>query len=226
MLFGLLLMILATAAPAPTVAYAALGDSTGVGVGAGNDGGYVRRIAERIGRAGRTVRLDNRCVPGARLADVLRTQVDGSLARHPQLVTVGIGINDVTLATPIEVFEKLYDELLDRLAASGARVVLLDVPDLSLSPLAQGDTARVSILGRVRAVNAAISAAAARHGIPVASVFAQSQAELPHHPELFSGDGFHPSAKGYDRWAEVVWPAVAGTLGLQAEAFSSRPARQ
>ncbi len=39
-------------------------------------------------------------------------------------------------------------------------------------------------------------------------LFTFSQTELAGRQEYFCGDGFHPSAKGYDRWAEVMWPAV------------------
>ncbi len=222
----LALLAAALAAPERPVIYAALGDSTGVGVGAGNDGGYVRRIAERLRREGRKVQLANLCVSGARVADVIEGQLPLLAAYEPELVTVGIGINDVTNGTPPAVFEKLYGELLDRLAATGAQVVVLEVPDLSLSPLAQGEAARLGIRGRVEAVNAAIHAAAARHGFAVAGLFRESQEELPGHPELLCEDRFHPSKRGYDRWAEALWPVVVRAVGAAGEPLPSEPARQ
>ena len=55
------------------VSYVALGDSTGVGVGARN-GGYVARLFQRIERVRPASRLTNLCVSGATTADVLRVR--------------------------------------------------------------------------------------------------------------------------------------------------------
>ena len=76
------------------VIYAALGDSTGVGVGAKN-GGYVARLFRRIKSLRPDSRLTNVCVSGAETEDVLRSQLKTALAARPNLITLGIGINDV-----------------------------------------------------------------------------------------------------------------------------------
>ena len=57
------------------VVYVALGDSTGVGVGARRGGGYVARLFERIERVRPGSRVVNLCVSGARTDDALRGQV-------------------------------------------------------------------------------------------------------------------------------------------------------
>src|SRR5215213_2043326 len=74
------------------VIYVALGDSTGVGVGAREGGGYVARLFERVERARPGSRLVNLCVSGATTGDVLRAQVGRVGEAGPSLVTVGIGI--------------------------------------------------------------------------------------------------------------------------------------
>src|SRR5688500_11336764 len=76
------------------VRYVALGDSTGAGVGARN-GGYVARLFSRIEavRSGST--LTNLCVSGATSADVLNRQLERGVAANPNLVTLGIGINEI-----------------------------------------------------------------------------------------------------------------------------------
>src|SRR5436309_1752244 len=61
-----------TSAP---VVYVALGDSTGVGMGARKGGGYVARLFERIERERPRSRVVNLCVSGARTDDVLRGQL-------------------------------------------------------------------------------------------------------------------------------------------------------
>jgi acyl-CoA thioesterase I len=42
----------------------------------------------------------------------------------------------------------------------------------------------------------------------VVDLFGHSQRQLVSNKALFCPDGFHPSAQGYDQWAEAMWPAV------------------
>ncbi len=195
-------------APPPPVRYVALGDSTGVGVGAGEDGGYVARLFGRLRERHPGARLVNLCVSGARAADVLERQLQRALAERPTVVTLGVGINDATGGTPPEVFAREYDRIAAALERTGARVVVVNLPDLSLSPLATSASTRLWARGRTQALNAAIAGVARRHGFVLADLFDASERALPHHPELFSADRFHPSALGYDVWADAMWPAL------------------
>src|ERR1051326_4040949 len=93
------------------VVYTALGDSTGVGVGAKQGGGYVARIFERIKRERPQSRLNNLCVSGATTEDVLRGQLEPAINSHPTLVTLGIGINDIGHGLTLETFARNYEEI-------------------------------------------------------------------------------------------------------------------
>src|SRR5829696_6949597 len=117
------------------VVYVALGDSTGVGVGAVKGGGYVARLFERVERVRPGSRLVNLCVSGATTGDVLRGQVGRVGEARPALVTVGIGINDLTRQATPEQFALNYEELAARLRAqTAAPVVVSDLPDVSHAP--------------------------------------------------------------------------------------------
>src|SRR5215210_7335195 len=61
------------------VMYAALGDSTGVGVGA-REGGYPSRLLKRINQLRPGSKLTNVCVSGATTDDVLRDQIEPALS--------------------------------------------------------------------------------------------------------------------------------------------------
>jgi acyl-CoA thioesterase I len=76
------------------IVYVALGDSTGAGVGA-KEGGYVARLFKKVSERRPGSRLFNLCVSGATTADLLRGQLDRGVAINPDLVTIGIGINDI-----------------------------------------------------------------------------------------------------------------------------------
>lgn len=195
------------------VVYVALGDSTGVGVGARKGGGYVARLFRRIERVRPGSRLVNLCVSGATTADVLRAQVGGVGEAGPGLVTVGIGINDVTRQVTPEQFARNFDEIVARLRAqTSAPVVVSNLPDIAHAP-AVPDFLRAEARRRVRLFNERLADAAARHGLFLADAFEKSAAVIPGHPEFFSADGFHPSDEGYEFWAFEMWPVVKRALG-------------
>jgi lysophospholipase L1-like esterase len=56
---------------------------------------------------------------------------------------------------------------------------------------------------------------AARHGLVLIDLYALSRELLPGR-ELFSPDGFHPSAAGYQAWAERMLPLVKPLLREEA----------
>ncbi len=208
----------------PTTVYAALGDSTGVGVGADRGGGYPARLVRRAERNGLPIELVNLCVSGARVADLVETQLERAVEARPAVITVGIGINDVTRGTDPEAFRADYERVADALAATGARVLLLNVPDLSLSPLAVGEETLRALRSRIEAVNEAIGAAARRHGFTLVDLFSATRQEMSR-SGLFSADRFHPSDAGYERWTDHVQAsfetAVRASAGSRRASLST-----
>lgn len=208
--------------------YVALGDSTGVGVGAHDGGGYPDRLIRRAALLGDRVQLSNLCVSGARVADVVAGQLARAVAARPAVVTLGIGINDVTRGTDLAEFRHDYERVAGALAGTGARVVVVNVPDLSRSPLAQDDETRRLVRRRVEAVNDVIAAAVRRNGFVLVDLFEATEEELARRTDLLSEDRFHPSDAGYEHWTELVFPAFEAALRASASphpaALSSKPA--
>jgi len=195
------------------VVYVALGDSTGVGVGARKGGGYAARLFERVERLRPGSRLVNLCVSGATTADVLRSQAPLVAAERPTLLTLGVGINDVTRGVEPEQFARNYDELVAGLRRQpGAPLVVTNLPDISHAP-AVPPFLREEVSRRIALFNRHIAEAAARHGLLLADTYAKSRDIIPAHPEFFSFDGFHPSDEGYEFWAFEMWPTVKRALG-------------
>jgi len=203
----------ATPQPDAPVVYVALGDSTGVGMGARKGGGYVARLFERIERVRPNSRVVNLCVSGARTNDVLRAQVPRVAAAHPTLVTVGIGINDLTNNVPLERFAVSQEAIMRRLrAATNAPVVATNIPDISPAP-AVPEFARAEAARRIALFNERIAQIAAAHQVTLVDAYTMSRDVIPAHPEFFSADGFHPSDEGYEYWAKMMWPAVKTAIG-------------
>src|SRR6185436_954565 len=64
------------------IVYVALGDSTGFGGGA-KDGGYVKRLFNRINERRPGSTLNNLCVSGATTADLIRVQLNRAVELNP-----------------------------------------------------------------------------------------------------------------------------------------------
>ena len=197
--------------------YLALGDSTGVGVGARSGGGYPDRLLSKLRPAHPGLRLVNLCRSGATAADLLHDQLPRAERLRPRVVTVGIGINDLGLQLPDDAFAVNLEEIAMELARLEAPVVIPNVPDLALAPAVQRLVPRALYERRIEMFNLHITATAARHRMRCVDLYSWSRG-LPNHPEHFSSDGFHPSALGYDAWADRMLPAMEAALRQPAPA--------
>jgi lysophospholipase L1-like esterase len=191
--------------------YVALGDSTGVGTGA-RDGGYVERLFQRLRAQGVHAGLLNLCQNGATTYDA-RAQAERAASKRPALVTLGVGSNDAWRLTPLSAFEENLKHIGDSLERSRAHVLVCNIADFSLSPIAAAAGARLNLptamlRARIEGLNAVIGSLGQRPRFEVIDLFSLSQQVLPTRPDFFCPDGFHPSAAGYDHWAEVLWPHV------------------
>ncbi len=187
--------------------YVAIGDSQTEGLWDGDDAtglvGFADRLAAMIDSHHPGVAYANLAVRGRRIADVLDEQLPTALGMQPDLITVCIGMNDVT--RPGRYFGSALAELADlhtQLAASGATVVTTTFPDIAkILPIGR------VIASRVEQINAEIRKAAVRHGFRLVDLYtAPSMTRL----DTWSTDRVHGSDKGHRLFAA----AAAEALGL------------
>lgn len=189
--------------------FVALGDSTAAGVGAGNaDLAYPSILARRLaGRRGWRVELVGIGVSGARVRDVLSDQVPRALAADPDVIFIGIGANDATHVTPLGDVRRAMGEVLDRLAPTGATIVVAGAPDMRAA--AFHEPLRSLAGWRGTQVSGAIAAAAHDRGVPVVPLADETGRYFQAAPEKYlSADLFHPSAAGYEKWADAIEPVL------------------
>jgi lysophospholipase L1-like esterase len=179
-----------------------LGDSTAQGLGAFSpDGGYVGQVLTELRRHyGLPWRVLNLSVSGSLTRDVLGAQLP-LMPAGADLVTCGIGVNDILYTSPA----KLFADLRALIAAVPDHTVLLDLP---LPAGCWGVLGRASV-PYVARINRTIHQAAAARGLPVAEVSAHF---LPPWAGKFASDCFHPSQDGYRDWARALLPAVISTV--------------
>lgn len=187
--------------------YVAIGDSQTEGLWDLDDSGalvgFADRLAAILDALHPGLAYANLAVRGRRIRDVLDDQLPQALAMEPDLITVCIGMNDVT--RPGLNFGRALgelDELHHRLAASDATVVTTTFPDLArILPIGR------VIAGRVKRINAEIRSAADRYGFRLVDLFAaRSMTDL----DTWSDDRVHGSGKGHALFAA----AAAEALGL------------
>jgi acyl-CoA thioesterase-1 len=169
-----------------------LGDSTAQDLGAhGPDGGYVGLVLAELRRqTGLPWRVLNLSISGSLTRDVLGAQLP-LMPPHADLVTCGIGINNILYTNPV----KLFAGLRTLIAALPDQTVLLDLP---LPAGCWGFLGRASV-PYVTRINRTIHQAAAARGLPVADVSAHF---LPPWSGKFASDCFHPA-----RTATATGPA-------------------
>ena len=188
------LEVLATEGPLWVV----LGDSTAQGLGApAPDGGYVGQVLAGLRqRSGLPWRVLNLSVSGAVIRDVLDGQLAGMPAR-PDLVTCGIGVNDILYTAP----GKLFVDMRSLVGTLPEGTVVLDLP---LPDRMWGLVGRVSV-PYVTRINRVLYQAARDRGLPVARV---SKHFTPPWAGKFASDSFHPSLVGYRDWSRAVLDAI------------------
>jgi lysophospholipase L1-like esterase len=197
----------------PRVSFVVLGDSTAAGVGAGSAArAYPTLLADALARAGYRVELVGLGVSGARVADLVSDQVPRAVAADPDLVFIGIGANDATHFTRMGDVERDMAAALDSLRArTAATVVVAGAPDmraaLFLEPL------RTIVGWRGRRVAATIEEVARDRGVATVPLAERTGPYFVDDPEEhYSADDFHPSAAGYERWADAIFPELQAAL--------------
>jgi len=199
----------------PPLAFGVVGDSTSAGVGAGAPGfAYPTFLAERLAATG--LRVDLHCfgVVGAVVADALADQVPRAEAAKLDLILVLVGAIDVIKLTPLTRFQRGYSEILDRLTATGATVVVSGLPDMRarsfLEPLRRIAGARGRHLSRV------VEAEATTRGLAFAPLADLTGGYFADPPDgAYSSDDFHPGPAGYEAWADAIFPTLDAALAAR-----------
>jgi len=187
--------------------YVAIGDSQTEGLWDGDDSkglvGFADRLAVMIDSHHPGLSYANLAIRGRRIKDLLDEQLPAALALQPDLVSVCIGMNDVTRPGPYfgQALAEL-DDLHAHLAGSGATVLTTTFPDIAkILPIGR------VIASRVEQINDEIRKAAVRHDFKLVDLYDAPSMTLP---DTWSADRVHGSAKGHQLFAA----AAAEALGL------------
>jgi lysophospholipase L1-like esterase len=131
--------------------------------------------------------------------------------------TLLIGVNNQYRGRDVAEYAGEFESLLKDAIRLGRHVIVLSIPDWSISPFAhtylpdaKGRTS-ADVASAIDAFNAAAAGISQRYGIPFIDITTEGRT-AGSDPALFTTDGLHPGADTYRFWAERVAASVLETL--------------
>jgi acyl-CoA thioesterase-1 len=199
---ALVLLCITVLSGAPGVArgdavVVALGDSLTAGLGVAADEAFPARLEARLKTEGYAYRVVNAGVSGDTTAGGLR-RVDWVLRARPDVVIVALGANDGLRGQDPGAMRANLDEIVARLLAGGARVLLVG---MRLPPNYGGDY--------TKEFEAVFPAVARRAKVALVPFLLDGVAGVP---RLNQADGIHPTAAGQQAIADHLWPYLRPLL--------------
>ncbi|CAF1675780.1 unnamed protein product [Adineta ricciae] len=190
--------------------YVALCASDGVGVGTSQPSkdGWVPKFASLI-NAQQTVNLGR---SGSTLADALRQQLPRALEQNAHVITIWLAVNDFNqqIFNPLILtsYKSNLNDMLSQLRSKfskDTRILVGNIPDLAqVNIYTAFGISKQFLSAQVALWNDAIRDIVQKNQCELVDLFAHWK-ELATHPEYISFDGFHPSAHGYTRLADIFY---------------------
>ncbi len=181
--------------------YASLGDSTAQGIGASSPArGYVGLLAAKLtAEKGRPVHIINLSKSGAKIGDVLETQIPLLVSLKPDIITIEIGANDMKSFSAIT-FERQARALVEQLPPG---THLSDIPFFG----GRSRFLEPALEQNVEAANQILHRLASEHKIRLVELHAATK-QHNLYPWDYAIDYFHPSNLGYKAWFEAFWENI------------------
>jgi lysophospholipase L1-like esterase len=190
--------------------YVALGDSYTIGTSVSEPERFPNQLVAALGGGPPGLELiANLGVNGYTSADLIRDELPRLADLAPDFVTLCIGVNDVVQGVPTPAIAQNVGHILDAVLAAqpAAGVVVVTIPDYTVTPAGTDYGAPAARSSAIRAANDAIARLAAERAIDVVDVHPTSLLAATDH-SLVATDGLHPSGRQYARWVELLVPVV------------------
>jgi lysophospholipase L1-like esterase len=202
------------------------GDSTATGYGcASADEVPGVRIARGLAeQTGKRVRLSTKAIVGATSKGVCG-QVDAMFVAGPppDAAVMMIGANDITALNGISQSAARLALTVRKLRARGAVVIVGTCPDLGVISAIPQPLRSLAHSRGLRLARAQAGAVRSAGGVPVplANLLASQFRATPE--QMFSADGYHPSATAYALAADQLLLALCDALGEKMDAPTLHP---
>jgi lysophospholipase L1-like esterase len=132
-------------------------------------------------------------------------------SRKYELVSLLIGVNNQYTGGSLETYRKELDELLDtaieRAYGEKERVIVLSIPDYSVTPFGQQRPDPAADSMEIDLFNAVKDSLAEVKGVSFFNITPISR-EAANDPSLLANDQLHPSGEMYRQWVHAILPDI------------------
>ncbi len=190
----------------------ALGDSYTIGEGVPEGERYaVQTIAQLKDKGIHFSNPQIIATTGWTTADLLRALNKALPEDHYDIVSLLIGVNNQYQGRSQAEYETEFTELLQRsILLAGNRpghVIVLSIPDYSVTPFGQRTGQAARITAEIDAFNAVNKKISVNFGVNYVDITAESR-KAAGDPGLIAEDELHYSGKAYARWASLLSPRI------------------
>ncbi|CAF0952674.1 unnamed protein product [Rotaria sordida] len=190
--------------------YISIGASDTVGIGTSNPSkdGWVPKFASLI-CAEQTINLGR---SGSTLKDAIHQQLPKVFNYKPNVITIWLAVNDFNqqiydrsiLTSYTSNLNEMLSQLRNKLD-NNTRILVGNIPDLSkVSLYTSLGIPKLLLSLQIKRWNDAIKQIVMKNKCDLVDLYSYWK-ELSEHPEYISFDGFHPSAHGYERLAQIFY---------------------
>lgn len=194
----------------------ALGDSYTSGILIDDADRWHEQLAARLREAGHALaEIEMRAVSGWRTSDLRAALRSAPPAGSFEIITVFIGTNDHFSGRPVAEFgadlAQLIEAAIELAGGRSDRVLVMGMPDWTLTPYASQFEIPDFLLERVETYNATLEKVARDHDVHFVALLELSRKQA-RDPSLFVSDGLHPGREIARRWAVRALPAALSIL--------------
>ena len=196
--------------------FLALGDSYTIGEGVAPSESWPAQLVASLTSSGIEMEEPAIIAQTGWTTDELQAGIKAAAPTGPyELVSLLIGVNNQYRGRLLGEYRAQFVKLLEaaiRLAGKPKRVLVLSIPDWSVTPFAEGrDRAAIAAqIDRFNEVNRRETAERWARYVDVTPV----SRKVGHLPEFLAADGLHPSGRMYAEWARLVEPEALKALGI------------
>ena len=190
---------------AKNIVYVALGDSltSGTGVDSYNQS-YAYLIAEKLAGKNNITFID-RSTPGFTTYNIKNEMLPLAISDKPNIITLFIGVNDVRGNISKENFKNNYEYILKNLTQkTSAKIYVVNIPFLGSSSLILPPY-NYYFDYKTKRFNEIIKNLATENNVQYIDLYSPTKKEFTKSNSYYSVDLFHPSAKGYNFWANIIY---------------------
>jgi len=197
------------------IRYAAIGDSYTIGESVKEEERFPNLLVRDLKTEGISLEIVvNPAVTGWTTKDLIDKELPLYFSSKPEFATLCIGVNDWVQEVSAEDYRSNLQYILDQMLSalsSKDRLLIVNIPDFGITPEGPKYSKGRDISTGLAHFNTIIDDEAQKRGLKVVDVFDVSKG-MEKDPALVAEDGLHPSAKEYELWERLIFPAALELL--------------